>query len=136
MPETSQPAKLPFLQKPEKCWEVSQAEEWGCASWICQGFTHPAGDRRGCLVLCGCKENCCWQGSSPGLSQGRMKPGVGGSEPGWAKRWFLMARRKDLLGSAGREHSVTAGAQPFMPTRELGSVWQLPTLKAFDFFKL
>lgn len=34
----------------------------------------------------------------------------------------LMARRRDLLGSAGQEHSVTAGVQPFCPP---GS-WGLP----------
>lgn len=45
-----------------------------------------------------------------------------------------MAGRRDLLGSEGREHSVTAGVHPPMPTQELGSGWQLPPLKAFDYF--
>lgn len=40
MPETSQPAELPFLQKSEERWEVSQGKESGCAGpRMCQGFT-------------------------------------------------------------------------------------------------
>lgn len=46
----------------------------------------------------------------------------------------LMAGRGDLLGSEGREHIVTAGVHPPMPTQEMGSGWQLPPLKAFDYF--
>lgn len=60
------------------------------------------GDARSFVAV---KTNCCWQGSSPGLPQGRMRLSVGGSEPGWARRWFLVEFDGQEKGSPGLSRS-------------------------------